>query len=366
MPQFGAENSIPTGGWLGYVAPALRMKLTPLLVALLFASLTPRLAAWDYEGHRAVNLVALDSLPANFPAFVRTPAARERIAFLGGELDRWRNVKDFATSHYSGPDHYLDIEELGHYGIVPGDLTPFRYDFVARLALARAADPAKFPAPDPAKNEDHTRELPGLLPWALAEYYGKLKSGFAYLKAFEEFGGTPEEIRNAQENIIAVMGAMGHLAGDATQPLHTTVHHHGWTGANPHGYSTNSTFHQWIDGGFLAKTGGVDPAKLQPKARPLRTLADSGKGAEAFTTIVQFVVAQNQQVEPLYQLEKAGKLTAGANEAEGRAFLEGQLLAGGQLLGELWVAAWQNAPEDKYLKGRLTARKAAAGEKAAK
>jgi len=336
------------------------MKFKILSATLLFTSLITRVSAWDYEGHRAVNLLALDSLPTNFPAFVRTPEARERIAFLGGELDRWRNVKDLATSQYSGPDHYLDIEELAHYGLQPADLTPFRYDFIGRLAIARAAAPEKFPAPDPAKNEDHTRELPGLLPWALAEYYGKLKSGFAYLKAYQEFGGTPEEIQNAQANIIAVMGTMGHLAGDAAQPLHTTVHHHGWVGANPHGYPTNSSFHQWIDGGFFAKAGGVDAAKLREKLRPAKVLADTGKGVEVFAAIVPFIVAQNGKVEPLYQLEKERKLSPGPEATEGRAFLEGQLIAGGQLLGDLWLSAWQNAPEDKYLKGRLTARKVAA------
>ena len=36
--------------------------------------------AWDYEGHRLINQIALASLPTNFPAFVFTPAAKERIA----------------------------------------------------------------------------------------------------------------------------------------------------------------------------------------------------------------------------------------------------------------------------------------------
>ena len=50
--------------------------------------------AWDYEGHRTVNQIALASLPANFPAFVLTPDAQTRIAFLAGEADRWRNITD--------------------------------------------------------------------------------------------------------------------------------------------------------------------------------------------------------------------------------------------------------------------------------
>ena len=68
--------------------------------------------AWDYEGHRLVNQLALASLPTNFPAFVRVPVAAERIAFLAGEPDRWRNVQDLPLRHSNGPDHYLDLEQL--------------------------------------------------------------------------------------------------------------------------------------------------------------------------------------------------------------------------------------------------------------
>ena len=74
---------------------------------------------WDYTYHRVVNQLALASLPTNFPAFVHTPAAEERILFLSGEPDRWRNVQDVSFSHCSAPDHYLDLEELAVYGLKP-------------------------------------------------------------------------------------------------------------------------------------------------------------------------------------------------------------------------------------------------------
>jgi hypothetical protein len=68
------------------------LALAGLLVLLMG---TPGAHGWDYAVHRAVNEAALDLLPTNFPAWARTPEARERIAFLGGEMDRWRN-----TAHY--------------------------------------------------------------------------------------------------------------------------------------------------------------------------------------------------------------------------------------------------------------------------
>src|SRR5207247_8037401 len=108
--------------------------------------------------------------------------------------------------------------------------------------------------------------------------YGKLKSGFSYLKAFEEDGGTPEEIANAQQDILYVMGVMGHYVGDASQPLHTTIHHHGWVGENPKHYPTNATFHAYVDGGFIRKSK-LTTVELAQQARPARALAfEAGKG----------------------------------------------------------------------------------------
>jgi hypothetical protein len=327
-----------------------------LFITIVAGACLEKAHAWDYEAHRVVNQVALSALPSSFPAFVRTAPAAERIAFLGGEPDRWRNTPDLPLKHLNNPDHYFDVEDLKVYGIDTKSLPVFRYDFVAQTALFRARHPETFPA-SYEKNEDHTRELIGLLPWGMAEMYGKLKSGFSYLKAYQEHGGTPEQIANAQENIIYIMGVMGHLYGDACQPLHTTKHHHGWVGENPNGYSTSRGFHQWIDGGFWAATGGLDVQALAERARPAQLVQLSGRTAkpeEMFSTAVSFLVEQNKLVEPLYQLEKAGKLSGKGNNQEGRDFMEKRLLSGAQLLADTWFSAWQQAPPDSFLINQLT------------
>src|SRR5262245_61304373 len=109
-------------------------------------------AGWDYEGHRLVNRVALSSLPTNFPAFVKTGAAAERIAFLAGEPDRWRNTTDPGLKHFNNPDHYMDFEDLALCGLRTETLTPFRYEFAGQVVAARAAHPTNFPPIDPAKD----------------------------------------------------------------------------------------------------------------------------------------------------------------------------------------------------------------------
>src|SRR6185295_14796390 len=83
--------------------------------------------AWDYEGHRLVNQLALAALPTNFPAFVREPQAAERIVFLSGEADRWRNQRqELPLRNYQEPDHYIDLEELELYGLAANALPVFR------------------------------------------------------------------------------------------------------------------------------------------------------------------------------------------------------------------------------------------------
>ena len=273
------------------------------VVALLSAALAvPSLRAWDAEGHKIVNQLALASLPADFPAFVREAAAAERIAFLANVPDRWRNV-------------------------------------------------------DPAKNTDHTREWPGFAPWAITEYYHKLRSAFAYLKAYQEVGGTPEEIANSRADVIYIMGVMGHYIGDGAQPLHTTMHFNGWSGANPNGYSTWPGLHSWIDGGFAlkARIRAADLLSRVTRAEPLAQPARTDGRDPFFVTAMDYLLAQHALVEPLYQLEKSGKLGHGEQPItdEARALIEGQFLKGGNMLARVWLTAWRTAPVDTYLRTQL-------------
>ena len=316
--------------------------------------------AWDYPGHRIVNRLALESLPADFPAWVRSPANAERIAFLSGEPDRWRNSREQLLQHYNGLDHYCDLEEIADAGIDLETLTPFRYAFAAQFAAGRAAHADRFPPIDAAKDNDRSREWPGFLPWAIAEYYAKLQSAFSYLKTFERYG-TPAEIANARENVVYLMGVGGHYVGDGAQPLHTTLHFNGWVGPNPMGYTTRRTLHPWIDGGFIAKAG-ITEEEIAPGVAPARPvdLEPRADGRDpVFAAVVDYLRAQQAEVEPLYRLEKAGgfEVNGRTRSAEGRAFIEAQLLKGGEMLGALWLTAWRQAAPDIFLRKQLIERR---------
>lgn len=345
--------------------PAL-LTLTALLP--LFPANVSR--AWDYEGHRIVHHLALAALPPEFPAFVRSPANAERIAFLSGEADRWRNVPDLPLKHSGGSwtDHFCDLEYIPEAGLDLETVSSFRYEFAVQFAAGRAANARNFKPIDPARNADRTQEWPGFAPWAITEHFGRLRSGFSYLRVYEELG-TPEEVENARANVVYMMGVLGHFVGDCAQPLHTTKHYNGWAGENPRGYSTWNGIHAWIDGGLAAKAG-IRLEPLLPRVTPATVISlapREDRRDPMFVAVFDYLRRQHSMVEPLYLMEKEGKLgqADGAKvHDDARAFVEQRMLEGGRMLSAIWLTAWRGAVPDTYLRAALGRREAAAAKTA--
>ena len=64
--------------------------------------------AWGPDGHRMISTLAIQSLPDELPAFVRSPEAAEEAAYLGPEADRVRGGgKSFDEE--TAPAHFVDI-----------------------------------------------------------------------------------------------------------------------------------------------------------------------------------------------------------------------------------------------------------------
>ena len=111
---------------------------------------------------------------------------------------------------------------------------------------------------------------------------------------------------------------------------------------------------------------GLDHRQLprQPVPHPVGAVRHHQAAGEHPLHGHHAVQAQHELVEPLYELEKAGKLNHDDQPANpgGRAFIEQQLLAGGEMLGRLWYTAWRSAAPDPYLRAQLL-KKQAAGAK---
>ena len=222
-----------------------------LLVVLIAASLslpfifTPSTYAWWDEGHRYINRAAAEHLPDDMPAFFKAAAAR--LEFLGPEPDRWRDNKELfkALTEVNAPDHFIDIDKPENFEALPND----RYQYADWLRM-QGKDPKDI----------------GFLPYSMLEGYQKVQVLFRMWRDPQN-AAVREQI---EQNIIYYAGVLGHYVGDASNPLHVTIHFNGWsTSANPE-YYTREPLHGRFEGEFVK--GQIKPADFT---------RDGQNGAEA-------------------------------------------------------------------------------------
>ncbi|MFZ1087613.1 MAG: nuclease [Terracidiphilus sp.] len=268
----------------------------------------PAARAWGNSGHRLINKLAASSLPADLPAFLRSPEAMAEIEYLGPEPDRWRSPSEPELLAAQAPEHFIDLERADALGPLPHE----RLDFEAR-AFAAGERPEKI----------------GLQPWEATEVWERLK---AALRAYRNLTAKHEETRPVEQAILFYAGWLGHYVGDGSQPLHTSIQYNGWVGPNPHGYTTGHEIHWQFEGPF------VDANLREPEVRAAMTPAKLISG-DIFDAYVAYLRHSQTYVEKVYQLEKAGGFT-GAGSAESRAFTAARLAAGASMLRDMIYTAW--------------------------
>jgi hypothetical protein len=77
---------------------------------------------------------------------------------------------------------------------------------------------------------------------------------------------------------------------------------------------------------------------------------------------MDYLQASHRLVEPLYQLEKNGKLGHGDQPMtdEARTLVESRLLEGARMLAAIWLTAQRNVTADTYLRTALIKRQTGA------
>ena len=51
-------------------------------------------------------------------------------------------------------------------------------------------------------------------------------------------------------DIAFYMGWLGHYVADAAMPLHDSIHHDGWSGENPKGYTRDPEIHDRFESNY--------------------------------------------------------------------------------------------------------------------
>jgi hypothetical protein len=187
-----------------------------------------------------------------------------------------------------------------------------------------------------------TQYKAGYLPYSIVDGWQQIRKDFAYWRAAvkgAETAATPEERawfeadRRLREKLtLRDIGIWSHYVGDASQPLHVSVHFNGWGDyPNPNGYTMSKTIHAHFEGAFVrqnlrrdAAAAGVGPyvdckCSIQEKARSL-------------------MLASLAQVAPLYALEKDGGFRKG--NQRGIDFATARVALGAQFVRDMIYDAW--------------------------
>jgi hypothetical protein len=294
------------GGWARFAAMA----------GLALMLLVQEGFGWGREGHMLINRLAVEALPRDVPEFLRSAAAQDAMEYYGPEPDRWRSPTEPELNVAAAPEHFLDMEWAD---LVGTPLPRRRYDFVRALAYAQTAHP-ELPL---------TPEKVGLQPYATDEGYERLK---AAMREYRTLSAQHKDVQPVEGEILYLAGILGHYIADGSQPLHTSVQYNGWTGANPHGYTTLHTIHSQFETTFVkASVRPSDVRRLVPQAP---VVID-----DVFTQYVQYLRKSNSLVDETYLLEKSGGFE-GTGNAQSRAFADERLAAGVTELRDVIYTAW--------------------------
>jgi hypothetical protein len=285
----------------------------PSAAVLIGLTLTASAArAWESDGHRIINRLAASTLPADVPAFLRSPAAIDEIEYLGPEPDRWRSPAEPELSAAQGPEHFINLETADALGPLPHK----RLDFEAK-AFAAGQSPAKI----------------GLQPWETDEVWERLKAAMRQYRSLLAAGPSANvDTKPVEAAILFYAGWLGHYVGDGSQPLHVTVNYNGWTGPNPHGYTTEHQIHHQFEGPFVA--ANIHAAEVQAKMTPPKVIE-----GDMFDAYLAYLRHSATYVEKVYQLDKAGAFV-GTGTPESRDFTAARLAAGASMLRDMIYTAW--------------------------
>jgi len=273
--------------------------------------------AWGNDGHMMINRLAGLALPADVPAFLRSPEAVNALEYYGPEPDRWRGRGEPELNTAQAPEHFIDLE----YADLAGPLPRNRYDYIRALTAAQPKHPEL----------ELTPEKVGLQPYQTNELYERLKSA---MRDYRGLAAAKKDTKPVEAEIVFLAGWLGHYVGDGSQPMHATIQYNGWTGPNPNGYTTEHHIHSLFESEYVhanVKIGDVSP--LVEAAKPVVIEGDM------FDAYMKYLRHSNSLVEKTYQLEKAGGF-AGAGTPAGKAFVDQQLAAGATELRDMIYTAW--------------------------
>jgi len=286
--------------------------------------------AWGGAGHRIISQTALKSLPAELPAFLKTPEAVFMVGELGREPDRSRDAGQPHDADLD-PGHFLDLDDQGAtLGGDPVSAMPADREAYERSLLGHGASLSKA----------------GYLYYTILDGYQQLAKDFAWwrletaaLKSMppgDQKRFTQADLQLRQALILRDLGWWSHFVGDASQPMHLSIHYNGWGPfPNPDGF-TSAKIHVPYEGPYVA--AAVSEAAVAAALPALRVCPDPVR-----TCLAHYLAETHDQVVPLYRLWGASGFKPG--DPAPQAFTTARIAAGAAALRDLIVKAWRDSEE---------------------
>jgi S1/P1 Nuclease len=303
------------------------------VLALILVWLPTNCWAWGGSGHRMISKVAVRNLPADVPSFLKNPATVDDIGEIGREPDRSRG-SGVPHDPDLDPAHFVDVaDDVTVGGIALTALPPKREDFAAMLRQ-NGTDDYKM----------------GYLPYAIQEGWQQLVKDFAYWRvdvAAQKFASSPSDAawfardQHLREMLtIRDLGFWSHFVGDASQPMHVSVHYDGWGNfPNPSGYPERHGLHAKFESDFVS--ANVRESDIEPLMGSYSPLSGTIRD-----WTVTYLSTSQAKVIPLYELAKLHPFD-GADATE-KAFTIERLAAGARELRDLTAAAWYASERAKF------------------
>lgn len=281
--------------------------------------------AWGAAGHRLIGQVAVEALPLTLPAFLHTREASDQIGEIAREPDRSRNAGQPHDADLD-PGHFIDIDDQGKsLGGDPITAMPRdRFDYEISL---HAAGLSLYKG--------------GYLYYNMVDGYEQLVKDFAYYRietlALQQWTDPQQkawlvaDLKLREALIIRDLGWWSHFIGDASQPLHASIHFNGWGDfPNPHNY-TQDKIHGPFEGALVV--ANVTKGSLRA-ALPAPSLC----AGTIQTCVGAYLAATNAKTEPLFALWTEGGFKPG--DKRGVAFVTERVATGAAMLRDLVTKAW--------------------------
>jgi len=253
-----------------------------------------RALAWDAKTHREITLLAIENLPPS-PLKDFFVANEVHLEYYSVEPDI---LREKYRDESEAIRHYINLEYFGRdpFAALDPDLAAMNKRFGTTVRRA------------------------GTLPWTIEEFSDALKEAWSR-------GDCAEVLRRS--------GFLAHYVGDASQPLHTTIHYDGYGGDR----GVHMRIERAVDDNVHI-LGEATSAHIQ-----LRT------EQTPWVAAIEEIRAANSHVDQLLEADRAARNSWHRNRAEYDRELLGrthdvmvdQIAQAASVLASIWLLEWKQA-----------------------